>query len=246
MIRRWIFLRDGRLSGSTKWTLAALFLVALIAAFPMRLALSWSAPGQVSARSVEGTIWDAALYDLRVGALPLGDAYANLRALPLLVGRREVHIERPGPGGTPEFSANGAGGSGWAMLHGVDGQVPLGDSFGAIPATALGFKDFHVEMSDGRCRAAGGQVSLIIAPFSDLMPGPIALSGTARCSRDALYVPMTGPSGTERLFLRLEPGGRWRADLVLAGLPTEITAPLLDAGFTARPGGIGTTVEGRL
>ena len=158
-----------------------------------------------------------------------------------------VHVERLAtPGAPPGFSANAAGGEGWLSLREVEGQVPIGDAFGAIPATALGFRDFHVELSGGRCVGAGGQVSLILAPFGELMPGPVALSGTARCSKDALYVPMTGPTGLERLFLRLEPDGRWRADLVLAGLPAEVAAPLLESGFAARPGGIGISANGRL
>jgi general secretion pathway protein N len=103
-----------------------------------------------------------------------------------------------------------------------------------------------VRMADGACREAGGQVTLMLAPFSELMPGAVALSGTARCHKGALYVPMTGPSGMERLFLRLEADGRWRADLVLAGLPVEISVPLIAAGFTAKPGGIGITATGRL
>jgi general secretion pathway protein N len=246
VIGRWIFVRDGRLSGRAKLGLAALASLALIATFPMPVALAWAAAGQVSAREVEGTIWSAALYDFRVGALPLGDVAAHLRFLPLLVGRAELHVERAGAGALPAFAADGAGGKGWAWLHDVDGQVALGDGFGAIPATALGFKDFHVRMANGRCQEAGGEVSLILAPLSELMPGTVALAGPARCSKGALYVPMTGPSGLERVFLRLEPDGRWRADLVLTGLPVEISAPLLDLGFSARPGGIGLTATGRL
>lgn len=249
MIGRWIFLRDGRLTGRSKLVLALIFLLALIVAFPLRLALGLSDPGGrgITAREVAGTIWDGGIGDLRVGALPLGDVAANLRPLPLLIGRREVHIERlNATGATDEFSANAAGGEGWLSLSDVKGQVPTGDAFGTIPATALGFNDFHAELSDGKCVGAGGQVSLILAPFSDLMPGPVALSGTARCDKGALYVPMKGPTGLENLFLRLEPDGRWRADLVLGGLPVEVTAPLLEAGFTARPGGIGISAEGRL
>ena len=253
MIGRWIFLRDGRLSGRSKLVLATIFVVALIVAFPLRLALGLADPGGrgITAREVGGTIWDGAIGDLRIGALPLGDVAANLRPLPLLIGRREVHIERlaaPGSsGGAPgDFSANAAGGEGWLSLSEVQGQVPIGDAFGTIPATALGFNDFHAELSNGRCVEAGGQVSLILAPFSELMPGAVALSGTARCSKGALYVPMKGPTGLENLFLRLEPDGRWRADLVLGGLPVEVTAPLLEAGFTARPGGIGISASGKL
>ena len=248
MMRRWIFLRDGRLSGRSKLVLAAIFLIALIAAFPLRLALGWADPGGrgITAREVAGTIWDGEIDDLRIGALPLGDVAAHLRPLPLLIGRREVHIERLHAAGSPAaFSANAAGGGGWLSLRKVQGQVPIGDALGAIPATALGFDDFHAELSNGRCVGAGGKVSLILTPFSELMPGAVALSGTARCSKDALYVPMTGPTGLEHLFLRLEPDGRWRADLVLTGLPVEVTAPLLEAGFAARSGGIGISANGR-
>ena len=249
MIGRWIFLRDGRLSGRSKLVLAAIFVIALIVAFPLRLALGLSDPGGrgITAREVGGTIWAGAIGDLRVGALPLGDVAASLRALPLLIGRREVHVERlDGTGAPGDFSANAAGGAGWLSLSEVQGQVPIGDAFGTIPATALGFSDFHAELSDGRCVSAGGQVSLILSPFSELMPGPVALSGTARCNKGALYVPTKGPTGLENLFLRLEPDGRWRADLVLGGLPVEVTAPLLEAGFTARPGGIGISANGTL
>jgi general secretion pathway protein N len=249
VIGRWIFLRDGRLSGRNKLVLAAIFVAALIAAFPLRLALGMADPGGrgISAREVAGTIWDGGIGDLRIGGLPLGDVSAHLRPLPLLIGRREVHIERlNASAASGDFSANAAGADGWLSLGDVQGQVPVGDAFGTIPATALGFSDFHLEMSGGRCVSAGGRVSLILTSFSELMPAPVALSGTARCSKGALYVPMTGPTGLERLFLRLEADGRWRGDLVLGGLPVEVTAPLLEAGFAARPGGVGITASGRL
>ena len=45
MIGRWIFLRDGRLSGRSKLVLAAIFVIALIVAFPLRLALGLADPG---------------------------------------------------------------------------------------------------------------------------------------------------------------------------------------------------------
>lgn len=246
MIGRWLFLRDARLSPRARLVLAALVLFALAATLPMRLALAWVAPGQVAAREAAGTIWSGALYDLRVGALALGDVNARLLVLPLLVGRAEMHVERPGPAGDTAFSANGSGGAGWARLTDVNGSVPLGDGFGTIPATTLGFTDFRVSLAEGRCREAGGRVSLILSPLSELMTGPIALSGNARCDRGALYVPMTGPSGMERLLLRLEPDGKWKAELVLAGLPVEISTPLLESGFSARPGGIGITATGTL
>ena len=248
MIGRWIFLRDGRLSGRAKLALAGLFVAALIASFPLRAALGWADGDstRVSAREVGGTVWDGWIADLRVGGLAFGDVQAALRPLPLLIGRREFSLVRPGPAALPEFAAIAAGGSGWAAVREVQGQVALGDGFGTIPATSLGFRDFRLAIDGNRCREAGGQVSLLLAPFSELMPGAIALSGTARCDKGALYVPMSGPSGLEKLLLRVQADGRWRADLVLSGLPVEVSGPLLDLGFSARPGGIGMSASGQL
>jgi general secretion pathway protein N len=246
VIGRWIFLREGRLSARAKLALAALFVLALVVAFPLRLALAWGAPAAVTARSVDGSVWDGAIGDLRIGTLPFGDVAAGLRPLPLLIGRREFGIERLSLTGAPEFSAIAAGGAAWASLRNVNGPVPLGDAFGNLPATTLGFRDFHLVVEKGRCTEASGQVSLILASLSALMPTPVALSGNARCDKGALYVPMSGPSGMEKVFVRLEPDGRWRADLVLSGLPVEMSGPLLDMGFSARPGGIGMSASGKL
>ena len=145
-------------------------MIALIVAFPLRLALGLADPGGrgITAREVGGTIWDGAIGDLRIGALPLGDVAANLRPLPLLIGRREVHIARlaaPGSsGGTPgDFSANAAGGEGRLSLSEVQGQVPIGDAFGTIPATALGFNDFQCGGGNGSERVADRDLALNFA-----------------------------------------------------------------------------------
>ena len=53
------------------------------------------------------------------------------------------------------------------------------------------------------------------------------------------------PSGKERLNLRIAGSGRWQADLVLTGLPPEVSGPLMQGGFTARPGGIGIGTSGQ-
>ena len=50
MIGRWIFLRDGRLSGRSKLVLAAIFVIALIATFPLRLVGLKHEPRAVGAR----------------------------------------------------------------------------------------------------------------------------------------------------------------------------------------------------
>ncbi|MET0250805.1 MAG: type II secretion system protein N [Novosphingobium sp.] len=246
MNRRWIFLREGPLSRRGKWAVVGLTVLALLILFPLRLALAMAAPPALTGSEVAGAVWNGRIADLRVGSLPLGTVQAGLRPLPLLIGRAELAIARPGPAGTPDLSGVVGGGAGGTRLSRVNGQLALGEGFADLPAASMAFRDFHLALAGGRCREAGGEVSLVLAPVSPLMPAPLALSGKARCAGPAVYVPMTGPTGMERLFLRIEPDGRWRAELVLAGLPAEVAAPLLEMGFAARPGGIGVTASGRM
>jgi general secretion pathway protein N len=248
MIERWIFLRDSRLDGRTRLMLVGLFVAALLVLLPLRIVLELADPEArgLSARSVEGQVWSGSIADLKAGPLPLGTVAAGVRPLPLLIGRREIWLERGEGQGVLPFRAIAAGGSDWVRLHAVNGQVPLPDGLGALPVAAIGFGDFTLELNGGRCTAASGTVDLTLSSVSALLPNAVVMSGKARCDKGALYVPMQGPSGLERMALRIESNGNWTADLVLTGLPVEVSGPLLDMGFSARAGGIGIRTSGAL
>lgn len=244
MIGRLIFLRDGRLPRRTLLAILALFLAALVVFLPLQLVLGMAGGDErMTARGVYGTAWSGTIADLRVGALPLGTLDAGVRPLPLLVGRTTLDLSRTAPAANP-FRATVAGGSDWAELSGVDGTVPLPEGLGPLPATQLGFAGFSYAMSGGRCESAEGTVSLTLSPPSALMAGDLVLGGKARCDNGALVIPMAGPTGMERLDLRIAPGGKWTADLVLKGLPVEAAAPLLQQGFAARDGGVAFRAAG--
>lgn len=248
MIERWIFLRDGRLPRRAWLALAALFVLALVALFPLRLALDWAGAGKgaVSAQAVEGTIWSGRIGELNAGPLPLGTVDAGLNPLALLLGRAEVWLRRPDAAGEP-FAATASGIGGNLSLRHVNGTVPLGGAAGALPVDAIGFGDFAMTMKDGKCVAADGTVTLKLAPVSALLPADIALSGKASCRDGALTVPMQGPAGMEKLLLKVAGDGKWTADLVLTGLPVEVSGPLLDMGFSPRAnGGVGLRSGGEL
>jgi len=242
MIRRWIFIRDGRLSGRTKLLLAALFVIALLALLPLRVVVA-KVPG-LTARSVDGPAWSGTIRDLRAGPLPLGDVDAGLLPLPLLIGRPEVWITRHGTAAAP-FTAHAAGGDGWLRLSRVNGTVPLADGMAGLPVASAGFTDFALRIEGGKCMEAKGAASITLAPLSVLLPDPITVSGQARCDRGVLVVPMQGAGGMEHLTLRVQGSGAWTADLALSGLPVEVSGPLVDMGFTARPGGIGFRASGQ-
>lgn len=245
MIARWIFVREGRLSRRGKLALAGMFVAALMLLLPMRLALGAAAPARVSARSVEGSIWGAQIADLRAGPLPLGTVTAGLNPLALLLGRAQFVVQRAEAPDVTPFRASASGSGETLRLAGVSGTVPLGEGLGGLPVTALGFTDFSLRMEQGRCAAADGMVSMTLASLSPLLPGEMALAGKARCHKGVLVVPMQGPGGMEKLLLRIRDGGQWEADLSLSGLPVEVSGPLLEAGFSARPGGVGLRTSGK-
>ncbi|WP_144098361.1 type II secretion system protein N [Croceicoccus sediminis] len=247
MIGRWIFIRDARLSRTTKIVLGLLALVALVAMFPLRVALgAANGEGSLSAREVAGTVWSGQVGNLQAGSLPLGNLDVGLRPLPLLTGTAEFALNRPAMPGQPQFHAYARGGEGWAALRDTNGELPLSGAMSPLPVRALSFADFAVELRGGRCVAASGTLGIAIPALGPTLPAETFMSGPARCEGDALFVPMKGPSGTETLAFRLEPDGKWRADLVLTGLPVEVSAPLLDMGFTGRPEGIGLSANGSL
>lgn len=234
MIGRWIFIR-GQAMGRRGWlAVGALFALALIVLLPLRVILALAMPESISARGVEGIVWSGRIVDLNVGPLPLGTVDAELRPLPVLVGRPQLAVSREG------FSASIAP----ARVTDANGSLALPGGLGGLPVTSLGFGNFSAAMPDGRCREASGTLSLTLASLGPLLPDAITVSGTARCEKGDLVVPMRGPRGMERLTVKLSGDGRWQADLGLAGLPQETADLLKSSGFDARPGGVGIGTSG--
>ena len=241
MIGRWIFVRERALTRRDWLALAGLFVAALALMLPLRLAFAWGMPDSVTARSVEGPVWGGRVADLRVGPLPLGTLDAGLSPLPLLLGRAEFALSRDGDA---PFVARASGSADGVRLSGVNGTLALPDGLGGLPVTSLGFGDLSLRMEEGRCVAAKGTLSMTIASPGPLLPDALVVSGQARCANGALVVPMQGTGGMEKLTLRIAGDGVWQADLVLSGLPSEVSTPLLLGGFAARPGGIGLRTSG--
>src|SRR3546814_12494389 len=77
-------------------------LFALVALFPLRLALDWLALDErgFAAREAKGSLWLGALSEAQFGSVELGDLQARLRTLPLFVGRARMDLERGGDANT--------------------------------------------------------------------------------------------------------------------------------------------------
>jgi general secretion pathway protein N len=242
MIGRWIFVRERALTRRGWLVLAGLTVAALFALLPLRLVMGWAAPGNVTARSIEGSVWSGRVTDLHVGPLPLGTLDAGLEPLPILLGRAQFAVSRAGDA---PFSGRFSAGGGDLRLADANGSVALPGGLGGLPVTAISFGDFSARIEGGACADAEGTLGVTLASAGPLLPDSVTLSGKARCDRGELVVPMQGPGGMERLTLRIAGEGAWKADLILSGLPPEVSGPLLQGGFTARPGGVGLRTSGK-
>jgi|GEM_PF-3290129 len=170
--------------------LLAALLVALVALFPLRLALGAAGDG-LSARAVEGSVWFGRLEEARVRDLPLGDVHLRASVLPLLVGDLRFDVRGDRVRGTV------VAGSG---VTDVDGRIVDLPAIGGVALRALDLEGVTALFRDGRCAEARGRVRAVPAA------GP-TLEGALRCDGGALLAPLASPSGRERIDLRLSPDG---------------------------------------
>lgn len=232
--------------GRTIFFIGAFFL-ALIALLPMRLALDWFGLGErgLAAREVEGSVWSGALKEAQLGTVGLGDLYAGLRGLPLLIGRVRVSFNRLQDTGVEELEGAAVLTRGTFGFDDVSGRIPLtAGAFGALPLTRLDLSDVTARFESGQCVEAAGNVSAGIAADLGGIMLPGGLTGNARCDAGALLLAMVSQSGTETVELRLFGDGRYEAQALVRSADPLLRDRMTAAGLAATPQGYGLTVSG--
>lgn len=227
--------------------LLCVFLVALVALLPMRLALGWLGLDEqgVAARRAEGSVWSGKLVETRLGDAPLGDLSAGLSPVQLLVGRARVDVETDGdkPGGL----AGGVGVSRNSLgIDDMTGVVPVAAVFAPLPIESLDLGDVSARFEGGACERAEGRVKATLSGEIAGLALTQGLTGNARCEGGALLLPLQGGSGMERLAVKLFGDGRYELDLTVRSTDPALGARLTAAGFRATQGGQVLTVRGRL
>ncbi|WOE75845.1 type II secretion system protein N [Alterisphingorhabdus coralli] len=223
-------------------------LVLLVVFLPMRLALDWSGLGErgLAARRVEGSVWSGTLYDARFGAVPLGTLEAGLQPASLL-GTPMVAVRRAEASATgQDFSASLGGGTGKLVVEAANGDVPLDQIAGDLPIAAARLNNVALQLDDGRCQSASGEVQLILSSWLGRFAAQNGLRGKLQCDGDAVALTTAGQSGLEKLSFRVEPDGRYRAELTIQGLSRELGLGLRAMGFKASGNRLVLSTEGVL
>ena len=220
------------------------FLFALLALFPLRLALDWLGLDQrgFAAREAKGSIWFGGLSEAQFGTVALGDLTAQLRTLPLLIGRARVDLKRnEGPErfeGGASVTRHGFG------IEDMTGRLDIGSAFAPLPIASLDVTDVSARFADGQCAAAEGAVRAGVAGDVAGFALPGGLSGNARCDEGALLLPLVSQSGMEGLNIRLFEEGRYEVELAVRPVDDAMRDRLIGAGFLLTNNGYALRASG--
>ncbi|HEX8443855.1 MAG TPA: type II secretion system protein N [Allosphingosinicella sp.] len=221
------------------------FLFSLLALLPLRLALDWLTLDDrgFAAREAQGSIWLGSLSEAQIGTVALGDLTAQLRTLPLFLGRARVDLSRAD-------EQNPFVGSATVSRHsfGVDdmtARLQIGSALAPLPVGGVDLSDMTAHFADGQCTSAEGLVRADIAGDVGGLTLPGGLSGNARCDRGALLLPLVSQSGMEALNLRLFEDGRYELELAVRPADDAMRDRLIAAGFALGATGYALRSSGR-
>lgn len=224
---------------------AAVFVLALIATLPLRVAAGWLGLDDrgLAAREAAGSVWSGRLSEAQLGRAPLGDLSARLRVLPLLIGKARVALARPGE--LDPFEGALTASPGGFGIDDMSGRLRVAALFAPLPISAIDLEGVSAGFSGGRCSRAEGQVRAMLSGEIAGIGLPSGFTGNVTCVEDAVLIPLASQTGMERLALRLFADGRYRIDLIIRPTDEAMRAALTAAGFTAGNGGFARHIEGR-
>lgn len=223
----------------------ALGLVALVWLFPLSVAVALAGIDRfgLTARAVDGTIWDGRVTGLAAAGVPLGDAHVRIAPSRLL--RAEVRLEAQGLSGQPLTAALFAspGGRG---IDGATASIPMALSVGPVSLSSLDLSNARIRFAGSRCVEASGQAGLTLAARigGAALESP-RLAGPLVCDGDRAGLRLSSPSQAERLTLAIAADGRYSATLLLANRDAAAGAALVALGFVNTPQGYSTRLDGR-
>jgi general secretion pathway protein N len=222
---------------------AAVLLIAVTIVFmPLRLLL----PGEaVTARKVEGIIWDGSIRDLQVGGLAIGDVNARLHFLPLLLGRAKMSFSRGDAPFAPGVSGAITRRPGGYSVDGLTASLSVATLFAPLPAETLQFTDFSARFIAGRCAEAAGSVRLTAPAGVAGLDLPNGLLGKPRCDKGDLLIPLLSQSAMEHVDIRMSTDGSYSATVFVEGDRIEQAAMLALSGFRPVSGGYRLVRKGR-
>jgi general secretion pathway protein N len=200
----------------------------------------------VTARKVDGIIWDGSIRDLRLGKLPVGDVNARLLLSPLFIGRAEILLSRGNAQFVPGITGSVSRGISGVSVNNLSATLPVGALFAPFPAENIQFEGFSARFAAGRCMDAGGQVRLTLSETPAGLNLQNGMLGKPRCDGAQLLLPLVSQSAMERADIRLSADGSYTVAVTLDADRGDQAAVLNIAGFRPVAGGYRLVQKGKL
>lgn len=233
----------------TRWLLwtAAAALAALVALFPLRLAIDAADLPRLglSARAVGGTIWDGRIGALALKRQPLGTFDVSLRPGPLLLGQGAMKFERVDDPQGPLTGTLISGGAARGVER-LDGRLATAGLFAPVPVEALEFSRSTVMFKNGACVEARGQVTAVVGVRLGGLDLTRGLSGPVSCEGNRVRARLASAGGRELVEFFLAEDGRFRAFMTIKGAPPAVALGLGLIGFREGPEGLTLSMSSRL
>jgi general secretion pathway protein N len=221
---------------------AAALAAAAIVFMPLRTIVAEDA---ITARKVDGIIWDGSIRDLRLGKVAVGDVNARLLFSPLFMGRAEILLSRGNSPFVPGINGSVSRGISGVSVSNLSATLPVGALLAPFPAENIQFEGFSARFADSKCMNAGGQVRLTL---SDIIPGlnlQNGMLGQPRCDGAQLLLPLVSQSAMERADIRVSADGSYTVTVMLNADLGGQAAALSLAGFRPVDGGYRLLQKGR-
>lgn len=236
-----------RMSRRGRIGLIAVFVLALVALFPLRLAMALSGLDQrgVSAAQVNGSVWGGTMNDLMLGDVRIGNVYAAVSPIQILVARIRMDVWRDDETAgslagamTMGFNARG--------IDDVTGLIPVGTAFAPLPVSNLEMEKVTVHFAAESCSKAEGRVRARLTSAIAGLNLTQGMSGIAQCDGQAVLFPLVSQTGLERLSLRIWRDGRTSTQMSVRSGSGVNVAALEAMGFRRAGGNHVLTVTGAL
>lgn len=222
--------------------LAAMLVLCLVIFMPLRVLVVGEG---ITARKIEGIIWDGSVRDLRLGTLAIGDVNARILFWPLFLGRAELLISRGDAPLAPGIKGSVSRGIGGLSVNDFSATLPVGSLLAPFPAENIQFERFSARFVAGRCIAAAGQVRLTLSDSIAGLNLQNGMLGKPRCDGPSLLLPLVSQSAMERADIRLSADGSYTIAVTLDANRGDQAATLNLAGFRPVAGGYRLVQKGR-
>lgn len=227
------------------WT-GALAVLALVALFPLRLALDWSDFQRIgfTARQVGGTIWYGRVGELHLRSQAIGTLEVTVDPASLLLGTVSMRFNRLDSPEGPLVGEIVAGGS--RGIRSTSGRIAVGGMFAPLPLAALELNEVTALFRNGKCDEAGGRIRPVLAaPVPGLSFGP-DLAGSVECEGERARARLESASGADSIEFYIQESGDYRAWISVRSSDPAVKSALRTFGFRPSADGMRLTMDGRL